>query len=962
MQVLKHRIHGRNLILPGIIAVLCLLIARPYLAGAYCKWLAGHSARQGNIMAAYLWNERGRSWHEKMLMAKRRVSARDSWKSGDFCYQIRQYWIANECYRRALHYIDESYVGVDYWKRNDEVLGSLSEAECGYRRLLDVRCLLLGDDDPETAAVHYALGRIYQRQGRYRDAVAAYTETLRIWEKSLGPRSPYLGHVLKSLGGVLIDLCQYDRAELYLIRAVDVYRNADDEGVRPWAQGPLSNLGSLYQTLGRGADAERTLLQALELNPRDRFTLDDLASVYVDQKRWAEAEEMYRRSLAVRREKLAKTHHEISWSLRGLAEVRVLQKDYPGAERYYRDAERIVRHSLGDDCADLASCWLGLAKVLHAQNEYRSAGSYYDRAIRLFEKNFGEVHPFVADALLGRAILDRDRQSLERARDDARRALAVRYKLFSDLFPVLSERNALLYSNSLRLAAGVYLSDLFALPALSDESNREIAAVVGSIKGMITDRMLARHSQWESSSDENVGARLDSLRAIQRALAQCYQRAHAQPEDGSLRDRLAELSETKDQLESELARTSRSDERKTAENGVSVEQVWDGLPDHSALLNYFRYEYPDVTGNTVAGYAVVVYTKDRDLRGVDLGTAQPIDSLVRLYRSHFEPPILLDTESYRKSASRLYHAICAPVDSILSQWSNLIIIPDGPLGLVSFATLVDTTGSYLIENHAVSYLTTIRDIIPQQFSTPAGAGLLVIADPLAHCANPQTDATVLGANLSGSTREANRAIAQWNRHHRAPAVLLAGKDATEKMFRQYCRGNYAIHMATHGYWDPASVRDQDRGARSPDARTMTCSLLHSGLVLGESCSREYCSDTTSDEDGILHAEEIASLDLRGTQLVVLTSCNSGIGDIEPGEGIYGLRRAFRLAGAQTIVCALWPIPDEATADLSSAMSGTDGESISESLREASLRYIRIQRQTQGMDHPLAWGALVVYGR
>jgi CHAT domain-containing protein len=172
-----------------------------------------------------------------------------------------------------------------------------------------------------------------------------------------------------------------------------------------------------------------------------------------------------------------------------------------------------------------------------------------------------------------------------------------------------------------------------------------------------------------------------------------------------------------------------------------------------------------------------------------------------------------------------------------------------------------------------------------------------------------------------------------------------------------------IHLATHGYFlqdayseslpQPGSVADREFFGENP--------LLLSGLFLAGANLHGQGAERTGAEDGILTAEEVTAMNLEGTALVVLSACETGLGKVTEGEGVYGLRRAFQMAGARTVVSALWSISDEATAEMMSHLYEKRDESFPETIRRIQLKTINKLRAQGYVDHPFSWGAFIAVG-
>jgi len=202
---------------------------------------------------------------------------------------------------------------------------------------------------------------------------------------------------------------------------------------------------------------------------------------------------------------------------------------------------------------------------------------------------------------------------------------------------------------------------------------------------------------------------------------------------------------------------------------------------------------------------------------------------------------------------------------------------------VPFQALVDEHGVYLVERYSVSYLSSGRDLLRLQARRPVHHPPLIFADPL--FGEPPATPSPAGSEdlyfppLPGTAREAQAIQALF-----PDARLLSGSEATESALK-LADAPAILHIATHGFFLPQA----DGSARNP--------LLRSGLALAGANRRE----------GLFTALEASGLNLWGTELVNLSACDTGVGEVRDGEGVYGLRRAFVLAGAESLVMTLWPV-------------------------------------------------------
>ncbi len=315
-------------------------------------------------------------------------------------------------------------------------------------------------------------------------------------------------------------------------------------------------------------------------------------------------------------------------------------------------------------------------------------------------------------------------------------------------------------------------------------------------------------------------------------------------------------------------------------------------------------------------------------------------------------------------------------DPIAAHWPQrrVLIVPSAILNRVPFAALPAKGGRYLVEaGYAFHMLDHERDVLAISTQTPTATLTLIGAPDFEQNARvAETGARGVCAGLRGATfsplpqalREIDELRNLWGQQAgSAVPVVLTGADANEARARASLHGSRIVHFATHGLYlgDACTAGTADsRGLKSVDARSARDMPDISALVL----SGANGPATNSENDGLLTAEEIAALDLTGTDWAVLSACDTGIGKNVRGEGVFGLRRAFRLAGAHSVVMSLWPVSDAATADWMMALYRArlrQHATTIDAVRAADLALIKQQRDA-GLDPaPFYWAAFVAAG-
>ena len=388
---------------------------------------------------------------------------------------------------------------------------------------------------------------------------------------------------------------------------------------------------------------------------------------------------------------------------------------------------------------------------------------------------------------------------------------------------------------------------------------------------------------------------------------------------------------------------------------------------------------------------------------VDLGDAKRIDAAVTSVRtalSQASPRIRRDgdpnaEQGLREPLEALAKLILHPLSAHVKAKQRWIISPDGALWLVPWAALPLEDGLFAIERHTISYVLSGRDIVGGGRAVQATGPALVMAAP-DYNMKPEGARAELRQGVasnaedgsagefrslrSGGLVETAEALPATKEEAEAilPAIekytgkkpdVRTGRQALEGVFKA-ARQPRLVVLSTHGFFleDQEIAASEDLPAEKEKRPLLTKGgkllenpLLRCGLLLAGCNKRAQAVE--GDDDGVLTGLEIVGTDLRGTELVVLSACDTGVGVVRNGEGVAGLRQAFQLAGAKGVLSTLWPIPDDETVQLMSDFFGklAEGKGKADALREAQLAMIKSLREAKGTAHPFYWAAFTLTG-
>ncbi|MBX3197288.1 MAG: CHAT domain-containing protein [Labilithrix sp.] len=426
---------------------------------------------------------------------------------------------------------------------------------------------------------------------------------------------------------------------------------------------------------------------------------------------------------------------------------------------------------------------------------------------------------------------------------------------------------------------------------------------------------------------------------------------------------LAKLEAEHDEIGNKLA--AQSPIYRAQSKPVTIEAVQAAIPEDTALVEYVYYHARDTSSPVFATkevrFVAFVLHRTGEPVAVDLGDAVPIGSAVSKLRW-----TLADRGDVLPHARRVHELLVAPLAKHLRPSDTRVVIsPDDDLNLVPFAALVDERGQFLVQAREITYVTSGRDLLRIAAASAekrASTRPAVFGDPTfdgdGGASTGARAGDLDGARfppLPGTAVEA-KAVAEL-----LAAASATQRDATKSRLASV-ESPVVLHVATHGFFlkrereeAAANTRalEYDPGAPAavPPPRTAS-PLVRSGLALAGANQR-------SSADGLLTALEASSMNLDGTRLVVLSACETGVGETQVGDGVYGLRRALVVAGAESQLMSLWKVDDDATKSL---MIAFYADLKAGSGRAAALRKVQLAMLAdKTTEHPYFWAAFIPSG-
>ena len=611
-------------------------------------------------------------------------------------------------------------------------------------------------------------------------------------------------------------------------------------------------------------------------------------------------------------------------------------------------------------------------RLYQDQGKYAAAEPLFKRALEISEKALGPDHPDVAIDLTNLALLYQDQGKTELAKRFLQQGVQVEEQVLNLNLLGGSERQQQLYLQTFsRRTDGVVSFHLLAMPRDPEASQLALTTILQR-KGRILDLLSGNQQQWlRQRLQPEDQALFDTLKAARRQLAIL---TFKQPEKLLLEQSRIEVEQLKAQIatrEDQLSR--RSAEFRTQNQSVTLAAVQSLIPASTALVEFVLYRPFDLKapGNKRFGqprYAAYILQPQGEPQGIDLGEANQINQAITAFRKTLGgskagmtgEDTVAETKRSARAVDRL---LMKPIRDRLGSTRNLLLSPAGALNLLPFEALVDEHNRYLVETYAFTYLTSGRDLLRLQNTVASQQPPLLLADPYFDrpgevVAQAPSDKPVgtrfidLSQNsfppLPGTEKEVNAIVPLLNSRY-SGVRSLTGAQATKQVLEKI-QAPTILHIATHGFFK--APPSQPTGA---PAALVENPLLFSGLVLAGA----KVQPPNPNDNGILTALEFTGINLLGTQLAVLSACDTGNGELSTGEGVYGLRRALVIAGSESQLFSLWRIDDNFTPTLMKSYYERllAGDGRSEALRQTQLELLHSQQYS----HPHYWASFIASG-
>jgi CHAT domain-containing protein/Tfp pilus assembly protein PilF len=926
---------------------------RLYMAGKPLDALA--PAREADVLGRRVFGD-----SHLATVPRRNVVAALSREVGDYKGARRLYQEALDV-RRAAQGPDHPDVAValNNLALVNRDLGDYPTALAQFDRARAIQKSTIGPTQRPYAITLSNLGLLHQDRGEYDRALTLFREAQDIIRAADGERSPAFAVCLNNLANLHADRGAYETALPLLEQARDVVKASHGEGTAAYATA-LNNLALLHQDRGAFEKALPLLDRALairraaltEEHPSYATSLISLANLYRDTGAHERALPLYEQAMEIQRTTLGEGHPAYAVNLNNqallhraigvhhkalplferavavqekavgpahpayavaLTNLGVLHRDLGAldkAEPLLDKAVQVQRQAVTENHPGYAAALLDLALLDQARGDHKAALTRLDRVCEIRRVTLGEDHPEHAAGLRHLALLHHARGTDDRAAPLARRALGTAAAFLDRSAVAQAESAQLAHAAALRGHLDAYL----AVTQAPGSDPAEVYAAVLTVKGAVTARQRLARAARAAAADPRAA---ELLKRLDQAASDLARLARNPGPEADTAARLASLAADHERAEQALAAQADEFRRARAERALTPAGLRELLPEKGALVDYVAYQ-----NQGEARLVAFVVTRTAVVR-TELGPLAPITKAADRFvtdmarrtpvRGADDPAVALRDRAW------------GPVEKHLKGVGTVLVSPDGPLCRVPFAALPTADGKrYLIEDLAIAALPVPR-LLPDLIAKRRKPGdpppsLLAVGDiefgqPMVVAANDAGQSNpwdgrggnrVFWKRLDGARKELQNLVGDFQEAvPNGRLTQLTKLRATEVAFRQEAPTHAYIHLATHGYFAPAEPASPGRASPA----------RHPGLQSGVVFAGANNPPGDGPDDGVLTALETGGLDLSRVELVVLSACDTGLGEAAAGEGLLGLQRAFQVAGARTTVASYWEVYDGATQTL-----------------------------------------------
>ncbi|MFA6569718.1 MAG: CHAT domain-containing tetratricopeptide repeat protein [Bacteroidota bacterium] len=862
------------------------------------------------------------------------------------------------------------------------------QAESLYLEALEMRKRLFKGDHPDLAKNIFEMAYFYDSRGDYRQAELFYNQALKMGRRLYKADDFNLAWFIKGMADILKEKGDYSQAEPLYKESLEMSKRlfkGDDD----WLPSFISSMALFYLVKGDYKKAEPLFKEVLEMtnrlyksdHPSKSTAINNMALFYDHICNYKQAELLYKEGLEMSRRLYKNDHIELAISIENMARLYKIKGDYNRAEPLFIEDLEMMRRIFKNDNHYLVTSLMNLGSFYNDIGDYKQSENMNKESLEMCRRLFKGDHPFLAISINNNALFYKDRGDFNKAESLYLELENVCSNLMNNYFPSLSEKEKEQYFNTF----SIYYLQFNNFSVLRYKNSLKLIEIMFENQIITKSMLLSSTNKIKSrillSNDSSLISLYTNWKYKKVFISKLYQLSDAELKKKNFN--LDSIINVANDIEKELTKRSELFKNEYEKEKLTWQDVQKGLSKDEAVVEIVRFNYVEKSRITDIVYYVALIVKKNS----------KVPELV-LFENGAELESIYIKNYYNSTSAKIedldsYNQFWAPIAKNLKGIKKVFVSPDGVYNQINLVTLKnEKTGKYLLDEKEIVVLGSSRDLVKKKKDSRLRGNdnqiVELFGDPkfsLDSAQHQQLALDYTNANKADMERGVMDSL-----YSRSGISQLPGtKTEIENIFSIFQPKGWdvrkhlsegaleeavkavnnprVLHIATHGLFlnDIERAKDNDMMMGMEIKRFVENPLLRSMLLFaGAENTITKASENNSmsqTDDGLLTAYEAMNLNLENTELVVLSACETGLGTIKNGEGVYGLQRAFIQAGAKTLIMSLWKVNDQTTQELMTAFytKWLGGKSKRQAFNEAQ------QQLKKKYPEPYYWGAFVMVG-
>ena len=802
----------------------------------------------------------------------------------------------------------------------------------------------------------YALGKtiantaiMMHAEGRHEVAEALIDESINYFKQVIGKESAGLASLYNNKAVIAQSQGKYTQADQFFSLAENIINTNDKKESLSHAI-LISNQALLYNEIGQYKNAKSSMSKAIKMaqgSLRDKgrdnmsFKINE-GLIQYSSGDYELAEQTFNEVLELKRKRMAKNQTDYANVENYLAGVLMESGKVNEVPELLNDALRIFEQKYNNSHPAYIKTQHNLGKYHLYAGQYEKAESLLNEVSNTYLQNYGVYHPDYLNSLEDLAVVAWKKGDHTSAKDQFRTVISTNLELVEKYFGAMSEHEKGQYWAKIRPSILKFYNYASAMGAQDEQLLTEMYDLHLKTKGILLSSSTKIREEILKSDNEELKKTFEQWRKTKEDLLLYYTYSKSQLSEQGIN--LQEVEGTANRLEKKLSALSAVFAQANKLPTATMAQVKSKLKPGEAAIEMISYAVFDKSFTNQKVYtALIVGTKSLHPQHITLSNGNELDTK---YANGYRNTIKLKMDD-RYS----YNQYWKPVQDQLTGISKIHFSPDGIYYQMNIGALKKADNSYVSDELRIELHSSTRNLLEKK-------AVAFRSKQAAFFGFPDYGNKGLLTALPGTKKEIERVSAITKSKGYSTKTYLA-KEASENNFKALSSPTL-LHIATHGFFlkESQSTGEHVFGIEVSQAKENP--LLRSGLMLtnaeksmGSSITKS--KEVASTDNGILTAYEVLTLDLKNTDLVVLSACETGLGEIKSGEGVYGLQRAFQIAGAGSVMMSLWKVSDEATQKLMTSFYTQWMRGLS---KEAAFAYAQKELRKE-FPEPYFWGAFVL---